>query len=299
MPRFHASLGVLAVSAFLATTAQAATQEPQSSAATLLQSVDTGIRDAQTRRSQGDYAGAVRVLSQLMLMAADDPRVVSEYGKALVQEGRAREALDFLNRAAQLAQGDWSVYSALGVAYDQTGDFASARTAYERALALNPGSTTVLNNYAMSRALAGDLPMARKLIADASAGSTDERITRNLKMINSLTPQITAAAPPVAKTTPVAPRAVIAAPRTLTPAEGIPRPDRSARRRAGRLPPPSPRRRRNRPRTAFPTCASPTIGSRALRGAPRHGISQKSEIRSQKSEEAACDGGFWFLTSDF
>lgn len=220
MPRFTASLSIFAVSALFAGTALGATPEVPSSAATMSQSLDTGIKDAQLKRSQHDFAGAVHVLSQLMLVAADDPRVVGEYGKVLVQQGRAREALDFLNRAVQLQQGDWSLYSALGVAYDQTGDYNSAQGAYERALSLKPGETAVLNNYAMSRALAGDLVAAKKLITDASAGSQDERVARNLKMINSLTPKVATAVPPPAVKPLTAPRAVVAAPRVLTPAEG-------------------------------------------------------------------------------
>ncbi len=217
MPRFTASLSIVAVSALLAGTALGATPEAPSSAATMSQSLENGIKDAQMKRSQRDFAGAIRVLSQLMLMAPDDPRVVGEYGKVLVQQGRSRESLDFLNRAVQLQQGDWSLYSALGVAYDQAGDYNSARGAYEQALTLKPGEAAVLNNYAMSRALAGDLVTAKKLIADASAESKDERVVRNMKMINSLTPKVATVAPPPAVK--AAPKAVVE-PRTLTPAEG-------------------------------------------------------------------------------
>ncbi len=223
MPRFIASFSILAVSALLAGTALGATPEAPSSAATMNQSLDNSIRDAQMKRSQGDFAGAVRVLSQLMLVAPDDPRVVGEYGKVLVQQGRSHEALDFLNRAIQLQQGDWSLYSALGVAYDQTGDYNSARGAYERALALKPGEAAVLNNYAMSRALAGDLAAAKKLISAASAGSQDEPMARNLKMINSLTPKIASVAPPPAvkpEAVAATPKAAITAPRQMTAAEG-------------------------------------------------------------------------------
>lgn len=196
MPRIHACLSALAVSALLSAAASAATPEPQTTAVTLSQSVESGIREAQLRRTNRDYTGAVKILSQLMLVAADDPRVVSEYGKVLVQQGRAREALDFLNRAAQLQENDWTLYSALGVAYDQTGNFDNARSAYERALALSPGEKVILNNYAMSRTLAGDLPEAKRLIAQAAATGKDERIARNVKLINGLTLKAAAHAVP-------------------------------------------------------------------------------------------------------
>jgi Flp pilus assembly protein TadD len=241
MPSFRASVGFLAVSALLSGTALAATPEPQPAVATMNQSLETGLRDAQMKRQQRDFTGAIRTLSQLMLVAADDPRVIGEYGKVLVQQGRSHDALDFLNRAVQLNQADWTLFSAMGVAYDQTGDFENARLAYEHAMALKPGETAVLNNYAMSRALAGDLVEAKRLIGEASAGPKDVRVARNAKMINSLTPKLAATTPPVIKHSPVAsaPKAVAtntpavltkplpapaaskpAAARTLTAAEG-------------------------------------------------------------------------------
>jgi Flp pilus assembly protein TadD len=220
MPRIAACLGVLAVSALVCTPATAASADPQSGI-TMSESLDAGLRDAQLKRSQRDFAGAVRVLSQLMLVSADDPRVVGEYGKVLVQQGRSREALDFLKRAVQLQQGDWTYFSALGVAYDQTGDYANARLAYEQALALQPGELAILNNYAMSRAQAGDLADAKRLIAQASTGVKNEQVTRNMKLINGLAPKVAAATPQPARPAAVAPKAVAVT--TLSPATGSPR----------------------------------------------------------------------------
>ena len=226
MPRLAAHLGVVAVSALLCGTALAAPAEQTS--ATLAQSIEGGVRDAQILRTQKDFAGAVKVLSQLMLVAADDPRVVGEYGKVLIQQGRASQALDFLRRAVQLQENDWTLYSALGVAYDQTGDYTNARAAYDRALVLKPGARAVLTNSAMSRLQAGDLDGAKHLIAEASTASKDERIARNLKMISTLklpvaktkgAPAAVAAAPSVARK-PVASAPPHALARTLTSAEG-------------------------------------------------------------------------------
>jgi Flp pilus assembly protein TadD len=150
-------------------------------------SLEDGIRQAQLLRAKADYSGAVHALSQLMMIAPDDPRVVGEYGKVLVQQGRAPEALDFLNRAVELQPGDWTLYSALGVAYDQTSNSAKARDAYQRALVLKPGEAVVLNNFALSRMLAGDPDQARTLMAQAAvAGSPDPKIARNLALIDGL-----------------------------------------------------------------------------------------------------------------
>jgi Flp pilus assembly protein TadD len=217
MSRLYRSLGAVAISTLLCASAPASPSEP-SAAPTLAQSVEAGVREAQLKRTQKDYAGAVKVLSQLMLVAADDPRVVGEYGKVLVLEGRSSEALDFLRRAVQLRTNDWTLYSALGVVYDQKADYANAEAAYSRALQLKPGESAVLNNYAMSRLQAGDLERARQLIAQAANASGDDRIAKNLKMIAALK------APPAKTPAPATGMAASSPPRTLgrtlTAAEG-------------------------------------------------------------------------------
>jgi Flp pilus assembly protein TadD len=160
--------------------------------------LDGNLRQAQLLRQAGKYDEAIHILSQLMLAAADDPRVSAEYGKALAQMGRAQDATQFLNRAIELSPKDWTLYSAIGVAYDQIGDAASARLAYEHALALKPGDATVLNNYALSRMMAKDPASAQLLIAQAqaAAGSApDEKIARNVALINGMLPKVEADKP--------------------------------------------------------------------------------------------------------
>jgi Flp pilus assembly protein TadD len=168
--------------------------------------VDSGVSQAQQARLAGRYDDAIHTLSQLMLLASDDPRVVGEYGKALVEKGRAREAVQFLTRATELQPRDWTLYSALGVAYDEAGDQISAGRAYDHALALKPGEPAILNNYALSRMLASDPAMARQLIASAASagGASDPKIAHNIALVNSLAlqrvPAPVAQAAPAAKT---------------------------------------------------------------------------------------------------
>ena len=179
LPRFAALLligvSAAACSSFDSSTSSKPAPSSSSNAApakpgkTLASDIDAQVRNAQALRAQGDYAGATRILAQLTLVAPDNPNVVGEYGKALVQQGRPHDALDFLNRAAQLQPSDWTLYSAMGVAYDQDGDYSKARGAYQQALALRPGTPSVLNNYALSRMQAGDLVTAHQL-SDAGLG---------------------------------------------------------------------------------------------------------------------------------
>jgi Flp pilus assembly protein TadD len=165
--------------------------------------LDDDIRQAEAQRAAHDLTGATRTLSQLMLVAPDDPRVVGEYGKVLAERGRSREAVDLLTRATQLKSDDWRIYSALGVAEDQLGKPKAARAAYEQALALKPNEPSVLNNYALSSLLAGDPATAERLIqmAVAHGGNSNPKIMRNIALINSVAAQTgatPAAAPPVA-----------------------------------------------------------------------------------------------------
>lgn len=178
--------------------------------------LEGGINQARLLRQAGQYDDAIKILSQLMLVASDDPRVVSEYGKSLAQEGRAQEAVDFLNRAIELSSNDWTLYSALGVSYDQLGNQVAARAAYEHALVLRPNEPSVLNNYALSRMLANDPDGAHFLIAKAEAngGQSDSKIAANIALLNKLAPAHEAKA--------VA--AAVAAPAPVASASGLPGP---------------------------------------------------------------------------
>ncbi len=161
------------------TGAQPAAAVPKTGAA-----LDSELQRARALRANGNFAEATHVLSQLMLAVPDDPRIVSEYGKALAQQGRSQDAVAFLKRATELQPNDWTAYSALGVAYDQLDDPKDAKTAFERALALKPGDSVVLNNYAVSRMLAGDLTTAEKLLMQAKdAGSGNAKIAANLQLL--------------------------------------------------------------------------------------------------------------------
>lgn len=156
-------------------------------APTLAANIDTSIQKARQQRAEGDLNGAAHTLSQMMLVAPDDSRVVAEYGKVMVARGRSDDAIAFLKRALELSPDDWTLYSAIGIAYDQTSDFADAKIAYDRALQVRPDNPVVLNNYAMSRMLAGDLTQAQSLIARAKMlNSADPKIAHNLELMVSL-----------------------------------------------------------------------------------------------------------------
>ena len=147
-------------------------------------SLDGQIQRAKDLREHGDFADASKALRQLMMVAASDPRVESEYGKVLTQQGYAKDALSVLTKAIQLNGNDWTLYSALGVAYDQLDNRTEARKSYDRALAMKPGEPSVLNNYAVSRMLAGDYDGAVQMLSQLH--SDDPKIAANLAKAESL-----------------------------------------------------------------------------------------------------------------
>src|SRR6266550_8438430 len=149
--------------------------------------IDGAMKQAQAQRKNGDLSAAAHTLSQLVLFAPDDARVLGEYGKTLIAMGRADDALAFLERAVELQPKDWSLFSAQGVAYDQKGEFLAAQAAYGRALQLKPGDPTVLSNAALSYVQTGDLDGAEALLMQASPSSAEfPRIANNLALVRSL-----------------------------------------------------------------------------------------------------------------
>lgn len=193
---------------------------PAAAAVTL----DDSIQQAHLLRLAGAYPEAIKHLSQLMMVASDDSRVIAEYGKTLASMGRASDAVNFLTRAQQLQPGDWTVYSALGVAYDQTSDHANAQINYEQALKIKPEEASVLSNYALSRMLAKDPEMARRLAARAekAGGAGDAVINRNIAMVRSFAPE--SSAPQVAQAPAPAPQAAPQAPVAVASLAPVPAP---------------------------------------------------------------------------
>jgi Flp pilus assembly protein TadD len=149
--------------------------------------LNTAIIRAQLSRRIGNFADATKILSQLVLFAPDDPRVIGEYGKTLAAQGKSDDALAFLERAVQLQPNEWSFYSALGVAHDQKGEYSLAQSAYQRALALKPNEPSVLNNAALSYLQSGDLETAERMARDAAASSTDKgRVEQTIALVERI-----------------------------------------------------------------------------------------------------------------
>lgn len=185
MNHLLACTSVLALCATFVHPAAAGDAKPVAPAAVSMpQTLNGEIQRAKDLREKGQFAEASKALRQLMLVAATDPRVASEYGKVLTQQGYAKDAVSVLTKAVQMNGTDWTLYSALGVAYDQLDDHANARKSYDHALAMKPGEPSVVNNYAVSRMLTGDYDGAVQMLSQLH--SNDPKVLANLSKAEEL-----------------------------------------------------------------------------------------------------------------
>lgn len=118
-------------------------------------------------RKEGKYEDALGVMLRATATSKNDPYLLAEMGKTLVERGSAEEGLKFLEQAAQKLSSDWSIMSARGIAMDQLEQHRAAQDAYEMALTYSPNNPVVLANYGLSLALEGRLGEAENMLRRA------------------------------------------------------------------------------------------------------------------------------------
>jgi Flp pilus assembly protein TadD len=120
-------------------------------------------------RSQGLIDDALQVFERAFEANADNFLFVSEYGIALVKNGRFGKGIEVLERSLRLYDQDAEVWNSLGVAYGRTGDLEKAREDFERALALAPEDAIFNDNvgalYVTLALKTGNLELANQSIA--------------------------------------------------------------------------------------------------------------------------------------
>lgn len=145
------------------------------------------VKFSQSLRKMGSLEEAVGVMQKASEKHPAHADVSLEYGKVLVENGRAFEAVRHLENAAKEKSNDWSALSAYGVALDQIGEHAAARKRYDQALMIAPNATSVVNNKGLSYAIEGNLSMARTTLTKAAArAGGDARIRQNLALVLAL-----------------------------------------------------------------------------------------------------------------
>ncbi|MEM9262584.1 MAG: tetratricopeptide repeat protein [Pseudomonadota bacterium] len=135
-------------------------------------------------RKLGSIEQAVKVIAPIAERYPRDGNVGFETGKALVEAGRAFEAIRHLETASVALPENWRVLSALGVALDQIGEHELARTKYQAALTYAPDQISIMNNKGLSFAMSGDLKAAAAILRQAaSRPQADARIRQNLALV--------------------------------------------------------------------------------------------------------------------
>lgn len=151
--------------------------------------ISKGVAYANALESLGQTDKQMEVYARLHAAHPGNTKLSSLYGKKLLANGRASEAVPVLERAVSAADADWRTRSALGSAYDQQGLYQKAREQYDIVLATDANNLTVLNNLGMSYALEGDLRQAEAVLRRADAlprSKTQPRIRQNLALVVGL-----------------------------------------------------------------------------------------------------------------
>jgi tetratricopeptide (TPR) repeat protein len=112
---------------------------------------DQNLRTSAHRKAkQGDYAGAIALLTRLIARHPDQSVDYNNRGLIFFQSGQRDKALADYNKALQLNPELDSAYNNRANYYASNGQLAEALTDYEMALDLNPGNTRTWINQAIT-----------------------------------------------------------------------------------------------------------------------------------------------------
>lgn len=92
----------------------------------------------QIYRSQGLIDDALGIFEKGAAANENNFLFVTEYGIALIRNGRYQKGIEVLEKSLALYDQDAEVWDSLGAAYGNMGNFEKAREAFDRALALAP-----------------------------------------------------------------------------------------------------------------------------------------------------------------
>jgi tetratricopeptide (TPR) repeat protein len=112
---------------------------------------DRSLRaSAQSKVTQGDYAGAIALLTQLITRHPTDAVGYNNRGLIYFQSGQSEKALADYNRALELDPELDGGYNNRANYYASVGQLAEALSDYEKALDLNPGNIRTWINQAIT-----------------------------------------------------------------------------------------------------------------------------------------------------
>lgn len=148
---------------------------------------ELAIELSKTLRYDQKAEEALPLISGTLEADPQNPALMMELGKVLIDLSRPEDAVETLEEAKSLIPSDWEVYSALGVAYDYMGDWEKAQEIYQIGLGFSSKSPALLNNMALSLAQSGNLGAAVVILEGAiQRVDATPRMRQNLALFKAL-----------------------------------------------------------------------------------------------------------------
>jgi Flp pilus assembly protein TadD len=142
---------------------------------------------AKNLKAMGAKREALQTLQQAYALNQTDREIASEYGRLALEHDQISVAQKLLEQADDQSNPDWRVLSARGTVLAKQGKHNEAIDFYERAKELAPDQPSVLNNLAMAHAMAGQSGRAEGLLRQAAAKpDADKRVQQNLALVLGL-----------------------------------------------------------------------------------------------------------------
>jgi tetratricopeptide (TPR) repeat protein len=115
------------------------------------------VRSGVAAYNSGDLAAAEAKLAAAVRTDPNNAEALDHLGQVLVRAGKARDAIQYFDRAIALNQGEWKYRFNRARAFSEVGEWALAIAGYEDAVRLFPGDYVTHFNLAKARESSGDL----------------------------------------------------------------------------------------------------------------------------------------------
>jgi len=115
------------------------------------------LRSGVAAYNSGDLATATAKLTEAVHNDPDDAVALDNLGQVLVRAGKAREAIQYFDRAIALSQGEWKYRFNRARAFAELQEWSLAIAGYQDAVRLFPSDYVTHFNLARAREASGDL----------------------------------------------------------------------------------------------------------------------------------------------
>jgi Flp pilus assembly protein TadD len=116
----------------------------------------------------GDHGRAERALLRTIELDPDHAKALTNLGRVLLEQGRARAALDYAEEASLVAPGSADAWRVVGNVRSSLGTVESAVEAYQRALVLDAEDAWTMNNLGLLMIRSGRFEEALPPLARAT-----------------------------------------------------------------------------------------------------------------------------------